>query len=142
VSRRGRAVAVVAGWVVAAALLAAGLWGMVRIAHRHDDVRAVPRRDEVSVEQLYAPDAPREVVVRGYVIDAGDGLPARLCSGLHRASPPTCIGPFVDLEGLDENRLALDHRTVGSRTVVWTPKPVSLAGRRRLGALTVADILP
>src|SRR5688572_20726670 len=62
---------------------------------------AEPRRGEVTVEAAIN-GSSGVVVIRGHVFSGPGGQGLRLCQGRKTTSPPGCLGPFVDLDGVNE----------------------------------------
>lgn len=82
------------------------------------------------------------VPVRGFVFEGPGGLGLRLCDGRRPGSPPSCIGPFLDLYGPGVD--ALDLRTGKDdkgRRVRWSPDPVTLLGPVSGARLDVQQVL-
>jgi hypothetical protein len=83
---------------------------------------------------------PRDqVTVRGYVMSGPYGL--RLCRGLKVTSPPNCVGPWLDLENVNEGSFSLRSGGRGGTRVRWNPDPVSLLGRVSGSRLAVDQVV-
>jgi hypothetical protein len=79
------------------------------------------------------------VAVRGYFFDGG-GTGARLCDRRRPSKPPFCLGPFLDLTGVDESRLPLKHGKSLNQPLRWVEEPVTLYGTVLGTAMTVTDV--
>jgi len=105
---------------------------------RAHDKHALTRAGEVSVaDAVSAQRSP--VSVRGWVFNdpalGAGGL--RLCNGFRPGSPPSCVGPFVDLYGVDPGSFALRSRS----GVRWGEDPIAVYGALDGTALTVQSVL-
>ena len=70
------------------------------------------------------------------------GLGLRLCDHRRTGSPPSCIGPFLDLAAVDEGSFALKARRDGQGHLVeWQVQPVTLVGVVSGTLLTVQQVL-
>ena len=82
------------------------------------------------------------VPVRGFVFEGPGGLGLRLCDGRRPGSPPSCIGPFLDLYGPAVNALDLRTGEDGKgRRIRWSPDPVTLLGPVTGARLDVQQVL-
>lgn len=81
---------------------------------------------------------PSEVHVRGFLV-AEEGAPVRLCIGLD--TPPQCIGPFLEVHGLDLTKVeGLESSPGGPGPPLrFTSKEVVLVGVPQSGVLTVSE---
>jgi hypothetical protein len=85
------------------------------------------RSSERSVPQAMATTGTALITVRGYVFDGG-GTGLRLCTGRVRHDPPRCLGPFLDLYGVDRGSFDMKSGRDLSRTVYWSADTVGLYG--------------
>ena len=83
----------------------------------------------------------RQLAVRGYVFDGPGGLALRLCNGRRRGDPPTCLGPFVELDGADRGTFNLEEGKVDDEVVRWSPEPITLVGPVEGARLNVQQVL-
>lgn len=103
-----------------------------------------PRRVSSSADSLSVRDAisrqiPRSVPVTGFAFVDEDGS-LRLCDGREPGSPPQCIGPWLDVTGIDPGRLNL-RRSDPPTGVSWSRGPVVLAGVVQPGRLLAEEIV-
>ena len=82
----------------------------------------------------------RPVVVAGYVFWR-EGLPATLCEGSYPTDPPACVGPLLNIEGFDINRLDLKRGKDGPTDVAWSEEPVRFRGTLRTAHFDVTEVL-
>lgn len=82
----------------------------------------------------------RPVVVAGYVFWR-EGLPATLCEGSYPSDPPRCVGPLLNIEGFDINRLDLERGKDGDTDVAWSKEPLSFRGTLRTAHFDVTEVL-
>ena len=82
----------------------------------------------------------RPVVVAGYVFWR-EGLPATLCEGSYPTRPPRCLGPLLNIEGFDINRLDLERGKDGPTEVAWSEEPVRLRGTLQTAHFHVTEVL-
>lgn len=89
---------------------------------------ARPRSGELTVDAALLAPGDRALAVRGFVHEGG-GFPLRLCSGLVGDDPPRCVGPFLEVAGIDARSFNLETgRDAGGRPVAWSDDPVALLG--------------
>jgi hypothetical protein len=104
---------------------------------------AEARGNEVDVVAAVVPrttaNAGKAISVRGYVFNSPYGL--RLCKGKRSSSPPSCVGPWLDLTGVDRGSFNLKSARVGGQTVLWLDEPVSLRGQVDGPHMTVEQVL-
>lgn len=105
-----------------------------------DDGLVHPKAGELTVSAAIGRSPTRPVTVRGFVF-MRRGFPPQLCSGRKPSSPPRCIGPFIDLSGLDESRLDLRRGTDGDVPVAWSDGTVALLGTMNGSAMAVTEIV-
>jgi hypothetical protein len=65
-----------------------------------------------------------------------------LCNGKKSTSPPTCIGPSIDLHGVDSHSFELKTAGSGKKRVSFTNRPVAVLGDLEAGQMTVSQVLP
>lgn len=99
------------------------------------------RKDEMPVAEALGRQPTKPVIVRGYVF-AGDGFPVRVCNGIRRTSPPSCIGPFLELRNLDPSRVPVrKQRDDKGRDIIWSPEPVAFLGDVAKDRFLVRELL-
>lgn len=103
---------------------------------------AAPRKDELAVAEAIGRQPTKPVIVRGYVF-ANDGFPVRVCNGIKRTSPPSCVGPFLELRNLDPSRVPVRQQRddTSGRDVIWSPEPVALLGDVAKDRFLVRELL-
>lgn len=82
----------------------------------------------------------RPVVVAGYVFWR-TGLPPQLCEGTYSVDPPRCVGPSLNIEGFDINRLDLKRGKDGPTDVAWSEAPLRFRGTLRTAIFDVTEVL-
>ena len=82
----------------------------------------------------------RPVVVAGYVFWR-TGLPPQLCEGSFPKDPPVCVGPSLNIEGFDINRLDLRRGKDGPTEVAWSEAPLRFRGTLRTAIFDVTEVL-
>lgn len=82
----------------------------------------------------------RPVVVAGYVFWR-KGLPPTLCEGSFSTDPPACVGPLLNIEGFDINRLDLKRGKDGPTDVAWSEEPLRFRGTLRTAHFDVTEVL-
>lgn len=82
----------------------------------------------------------RPVVVAGYVFWR-EGLPPQLCEGSFPKDPPVCVGPSLNIEGFDINRLDLRRGMDGPTEVAWSEAPLRFRGTLRTAIFDVTEVL-
>jgi hypothetical protein len=100
-----------------------------------------PRSGELAVDQAIAAAPLRPVVVRGYVFDGPGGLGLRLCHGRQNTSPPLCLGPYLDLDGVNEGSFGFRTGRAEAGVVKWVDEPLSLRGTVNGTRIAVAQVL-
>ena len=83
---------------------------------------------EVGVQTAISTAERDPLVVRGYVYEGPGGLGLRLCEGLHDGDPPTCLGPFLDLDGVDRGSFGMEQDRLDGQLVRWVEDDVALRG--------------
>lgn len=86
-----------------------------------------PRGGEFSVQDAIRRGG-RELAVRGYVFEGPGGLGLRLCNARRRGDPPSCIGPFVELDGADAGTFNLSEGRIEGVAIRWSPDPLTIVG--------------
>lgn len=140
-------------WQILRALTIAGFVAVVVLGVRAlagggagggDDDRARlarPQPGEVSVDAALLAAGDRPLAVRGFVHEGG-GFPLRLCAGLVGREPPACVGPFLEVTGIDARTFNLQRgRDERGRSVGWSPEPVALLGLVTGPRLAVSQVL-
>jgi hypothetical protein len=82
----------------------------------------------------------QEVAVTGFAFEGG-GWPLRLCDSRKSGSPPSCIGPFVYVAGIDRGSFNMKRGRTADRAVYWTADAVTLLGTLQGTELTVSQVL-
>ena len=100
-----------------------------------------PRAGELPVDQAINVAVDKPLLVRGYVFDGPGGLGLRLCNGRRNTSPPLCLGPFVDLDRVNEGSFSLESGETDDGTVQWMDDPITLRGPILGTRMTVTEIL-
>ena len=126
----------------------AGLAALVAVAAlkffapgAHDQLPTL-RAGELRVSRAIDVAGPEAVTVRGDVFVGPGGLGLRLCDHRRTGSPPACVGPFLDLAGVNEGSFALrSGRDKRGRTVKWQPESVTLLGSVNGTLMTVEQVL-
>lgn len=101
-----------------------------------DDVSpapTVPVGPGISIEEALETDSDEPQLVNGNLLIT-DGQ-ARLCSALAESFPPQCGGASLLITGLD---LARVDGLIVEGDVMWTDRPIQLAGVVSDGILTVS----
>jgi hypothetical protein len=93
---------------------------------------------EVSVAEGLA-TSRNPITLRGWVFNDPALGPAglRLCNAYHPGSPPSCVGPFVDLYDTDPGAFSLRAK----KGVRWGAEPIAVYGTLDGTALTVQAVL-
>jgi hypothetical protein len=94
---------------------------------------AVPVGPGISIEEALETDSDEPQLVNGNLLIT-DGQ-ARLCSALAESFPPQCGGASLLITGLD---LAQVDELIVEGDVMWTDRPIQLAGVVADGILTVS----
>lgn len=114
--------------VVVFVLVAVLAYRAVRQVQKGDGPEgAKPKGAELTVPQAMASVATTPISVRGYVFDGG-GTGLRICNGREGTRPPHCVGPFIDLYGVDRSSFALSKGTYLGRTLYWSDDSVAVYG--------------
>lgn len=100
-----------------------------------------PRAGETAVDQAIAIAGREPLIVRGYVFDGPGGLGLRLCNGRQNGSPPRCLGPFIDLDGVNQGSFALEEGETDDGPVRWTEEPLALRGVLLGTRMRVTEVL-
>ena len=130
-----------AGTFVLAGLLVLGVV-LKLFASPPEDEHVESGRDGLRVNDAIQKISPQPVAVRGFVFEGPGGLGLRLCDGRRPGSPPSCIGPFLDLYGPGVDALELRTGKDGDgRRVRWSPDPVTLFGPVSGARLDVQQVL-
>jgi hypothetical protein len=93
----------------------------------------VPAGPGISIEEALETDSDEPQLVNGNLLIT-DGQ-ARLCSALAESFPPQCGGASLLITGLD---LAQVDELIVEGDVMWTDRPIQLAGVVADGILTVS----
>ena len=99
------------------------------------------QRGELGVAEAISRAPLDPVQVRGFVFAGPGGLRLRLCEALRRGDPPSCIGPFLELDGVDEGSFGLESGGEGDERVRFLDESVALAGTVRGAEIQVTSIL-
>lgn len=98
----------VATFVAFGLVLVAGSAFVYRILSADPPAKtAEPRSGELSVTRAIDIAGREPLAVRGYVFAGPGGLGLRLCNGVQATSPPRCLGPYLDLERVNEGSFDL-----------------------------------
>jgi hypothetical protein len=90
--------------------------------------RPDPRAGEVGVQVAISTAERDPLVVRGFIYEGPGGLGLRLCEGLKAGDPPRCIGPFLDLDGVDRGSFGMTDGDVDGEAVRWSDDSIALRG--------------
>lgn len=129
--------------VFVAVLVVAGTLAYRTLTPGEPQSVATPAADELNVaEAINGPDTG-VVIVRGHVFDGPGGLGLRLCHGRQNTSPPLCLGPFLDLDGVNEGSFSFEEAKLDDGGEVrWVEEPMALRGTVHDGTrLQVGQIL-
>jgi hypothetical protein len=100
------------------------------------------RAGETAVDQAISIAGTRPLIVRGHVFDGPGGLGLRLCNGRKNTATPGCLGPFLDLDGVNEGSFRLESGTTPEHLRVrWSPGDVALRGTIVGTRMRVTEIL-
>lgn len=99
-----------------------------------------PSGAEVQVDRAIAVAGREPLTVRGYVFDGPGGFGLRLCNGRENTSPPRCLGPFLDLDGVNEGSFTLRSGETKDGRVRWTEESLALRGTILGTRMTVSQI--
>ena len=125
-------------------LLAAGLvlLGAVKLFDKPDKPQKVElKSDELGVHDAIIRSIGKRMAVRGYVFDGPGGLRLRICEGRMPGSPPSCLGPFIDIDGPGVGTLEFKTGNDHGDPVRWSPDPVTLVGPVSGTRMTVEEVL-
>jgi hypothetical protein len=87
-----------------------------------------PQRGEFNVANSINRASSDPIVVRGHVFIGPGGLGLRICHGRQNTDPPLCLGPFLDLDGVNEGSFSFESAKADAGTVRWVPEPLALRG--------------
>lgn len=115
---------------------------LVALALRGDPTATMvdPAPGDYTPHTALATATRRPVVVSGYVFWR-EGLPPQLCEGSFPKDPPVCVGPSLNIEGFDINRLDLRRGKDGPTDVAWSEKPLRFRGTLRTAIFDVTEVL-
>ena len=129
-----------ATFVMAGVLVAVALTKLFAAPPKDEHIE--PTTGTLTVNDAIQKISATPLAVRGFVFEGPGGLRLRLCDSRKPGSPPSCIGPFLDLYGPGID--ALDLRTGRDdegRRVRWSPDPVTLLGPVGGARLDVQQVL-
>lgn len=131
------------GWRIVAVVVAVGVLlalgrFLVELSGGEGPTRVTSSASSLSVADAVSRHLTRPVPVTGFAFVEDGAL--RLCNGREPGDPPRCVGPFLDVTGIDPSRLPLERAEPPSE-VSWSPEPVVLAGTVRAGRLDAEEIL-
>ena len=117
-------------WRVATVVVFAGAGFFAwRLFNPPDPVeRPTIRAGELGVQAAMSIAGREPVTARGYVFDGPGGLGLRLCDALRTGDPPQCLGPFVDLDGVDRGTFGLRPGKVDGKPMFYSTETVALRG--------------
>lgn len=115
---------------------------MLALAIRGEPTATItePGPGEFTPETALGTSTRRPVVVTGYVFFR-KGLPPQLCEGSFPLDPPRCVGPSLNIEGFDINRLDLRRGKDGPTEVAWSEAPIRFRGTLRTAIFDVTEVL-
>lgn len=102
---------------------------------------AEPQPGELNVANSINRASLEPVVVRGHVFIGPGGLGLRLCHGRQNTDPPLCLGPFLDLDGVNEGSFSFEAAKADAGTVKWVPEPLALRGTVDGTRMAVSEVL-
>lgn len=114
--------------VFVAVLVAAGALAYRTFTPGEPESVPAPAGDELNVADAINRSDTGAVVVRGHVFDGPGGLGLRLCHGRQNTSPPLCLGPFLDLDGVNEGSFSFEEGETDDGEVRWVEEPLALRG--------------
>jgi hypothetical protein len=94
----------------------------------------VPVGPGISIEEALGTDSDEPLLVNGNLLVV-NGEP-RLCSALAESFPPQCGGASLLITGLDLSQI---DGLIVEGDVMWTDRPIQLAGVVSDGRLTMSD---
>lgn len=100
-----------------------------------------PRAGELAVANAINGAETGPVVVRGHVFDGPGGLGLRICQGRRNTSPPLCLGPFLDLDGVNEGSFSFQRGDTDDGEVRWVEEPLALRGTINGTRIAVSEVL-
>lgn len=108
-----------------------------------DDPHTVvePERGELNVASAINRASMDPVVVRGHVFIGPGGLGLRICNGRQNTDPPLCLGPFLDLDGVNEGSFSFETGKADEGIVKWVPEPIALRGTVDGTRMAVSEVL-
>ena len=117
---------------------------VIRLAFVGGDSSDKPEVAELAGGAVSVPEAisgrhaaDKTLAVRGFLFDGG-GTGVRLCPRRKPTKPPVCLGPYLDVYGLDLHGLPLKSGKAFGRTLRWLDDPVTVYGKV-LGTALTAD---
>lgn len=102
---------------------------------------AEPKPGELNVVNSINRASMEPVVVRGQVFIGPGGLGLRICNGRQNTDPPLCLGPFLDLDGVNEGSFSFKSAKADAGTVKWVPEPLALRGTIDGTRMAVSEVL-
>lgn len=100
-----------------------------------------PKAGEIDVANAVNGFEDRPVTIRGHVFIGPGGLGLRLCQGRQNTSPPQCLGPFVDLDGVNEGSFSFETAKTKDGEVKFGEDPIALRGTVNGTRFNVSEIL-
>lgn len=100
-----------------------------------------PERGELNVADAINRASMDPVVVRGHVFIGPGGLGLRICNGRQNTDPPLCLGPFLDLDGVNEGSFSFETGKADEGIVKWVPEPIALRGTVDGTRMAVSEVL-
>ncbi len=100
-----------------------------------------PGAGELNVANAINGFEDRPVTIRGHVFDGPGGMGLRLCHGRQNTSPPKCLGPFVDLDGVNEGSFSFKTAKTKDGEVKFGKDPIALRGTIVGTRFNVSEIL-
>ncbi|HUP87546.1 MAG TPA: hypothetical protein VM143_17975 [Acidimicrobiales bacterium] len=100
-----------------------------------------PQRGERNVADAINAADPGPIVVRGHVFLGPGGMGLRICQGRVNSSPPRCLGPFLDLDRVNEGSFALRSGKAKEGVVKWVEEPIAMRGTTVGTRMTVLELL-
>lgn len=122
-------------------LVAAGNLAYRAFAPGEPESVATPAGGELNVADAIDGPETGVLVVRGHVFDGPGGLGLRLCHGRQNTSPPLCLGPFLDLDGVNEGSFSFEEETTDEGEVRWVEEPLALRGTIEGTRMNVTEVL-
>ncbi len=100
-----------------------------------------PKAGEIDVAKAINGFEDRPVTIRGHVFVGPGGLGLRLCQGRQNTSPPRCLGPFVDLDGVNEGSFSFDTAKTKDGEIKYGEGAIGLRGTVNGTRFSVSEIL-